>query len=178
MGLDDHRFALASPTRPSATSKKSFSNVSWPILACMSFVLGPCSPPRFSAGDRNTPIAPSSNCVFHCVIWLPCTSYFSTSSASVLSPFNAAKATFALNAAVWFRLGLLIALLLCGRYPRPFEQVLHLNASLILPSQLSLSEGEYRGYLAVGAPDGSAIGRSQEGKSRRGIDEASFPLNV
>src|SRR5450759_47549 len=107
MGLDDHRFALASPTRPSATSKKSFSNVSWPILACMSFVLGPCSPP-----------------------------YFSTSSASVLSPFNAAKATFALNAAVWFRLGLLIALLLCGRYPRPFEQVLHLNASLIFPSQL------------------------------------------
>src|SRR5450755_2616580 len=136
MGLDNHRFALASPTRPSATSKKSFSNVSWPILACMSFVLGPCSPPRFSAGDRNTPIAPSSNCVFHCVIWLPCTSYFSTSSASVLSPFNAARATFALNAAVWFRLGLLIALLLCGRYPRPFEQVLHLNASLIFPSQL------------------------------------------
>jgi hypothetical protein len=37
-------------------------------------------------------------------------------------------------------------------------------------------KGEYRGYLAVDAPDGSAIGRSQEGKSRHGIDEASFLL--
>jgi diguanylate cyclase len=46
------------------------------------------------------------------------------------------KATLALNAAVWFRLGLLIALILCGRYPRPSEQVLHLNASLIFPSPL------------------------------------------
>ena len=36
------------------------------------------------------------------MIWLPCTSYFAASSASVLSPFSAAKATFALNAAVWF----------------------------------------------------------------------------
>jgi hypothetical protein len=81
--------------------------------------VGPFSVPRFSAGDRNTPIAPPSNCVSHCVIWLPCTSYFSANSASVLSPFIAAKATFALNAAVWFRLGLLIALLLCGRYPSP-----------------------------------------------------------
>lgn len=34
------------------------------------------------------------------------------------------------------------------------------------------------GYLAVGAPDGSAIGRSQEGKSRRRIEEASFPLSI
>jgi hypothetical protein len=39
-----------------------------------------------------------------------------------------------------------------------------------------LSENEYRGYLAVGAPGGSAIGRSQEGESRRGIEDASFPL--
>ena len=41
-----------------------------------------------------------------------------------------------------------------------------------------LPESEYRGDLAVGASDGSAIGRSQEGKSRRGIEEASFSLNV
>jgi len=29
----DHRLALASSMRPSARSKKSFSNASWPILA-------------------------------------------------------------------------------------------------------------------------------------------------
>jgi hypothetical protein len=33
-------------------------------------------------------------------------------------------------------LGLLIALLLCGRYPRPSAQVLRLDASLIFPGQL------------------------------------------
>src|SRR6266446_5216263 len=112
--LDDHRFALASPTRPSATSKKSTSSASCPILACISFAVGPCSVPRFSAGDRNTPIAPSSNCVFHCTTWLACTSYFSASSASVLSPFSAANATFALNVAVWFLLGLFITAPLSG----------------------------------------------------------------
>jgi hypothetical protein len=31
--LIDHRFALASPTRPSAPDKKSFSIESWPIFA-------------------------------------------------------------------------------------------------------------------------------------------------
>src|SRR5882724_7863540 len=138
MRLDDHRFALASPTRPSATSKKSTSSASCPILACISLVLGPCSGPRFSAGDMNTPIAPSSNCVFHCVIWLACTSNFT--------------ATFALNAAVWFRLGLLIALLLCGRYPRPSEQVIHLYASPVLPSQLSPTQGEFQCSLTRGPP--------------------------
>ena len=39
----------------------------------------------------------------------PFSSNFSASSVSVLSPFKAATATFALNAAVWFLLGLLIA---------------------------------------------------------------------
>ena len=41
-----------------------------------------------------------------------------------------------------------------------------------------LSEGKCRGYFTVGASDGSAIDRSQEGKRRRGVEEASFPLNV
>jgi hypothetical protein len=30
---------------------------------CISFAVGPWSAPHFSAGDMNTPIAPSSNCV-------------------------------------------------------------------------------------------------------------------
>jgi hypothetical protein len=37
----DHRFALASSIRPSATAKKSFSIASCPIFACRSFTLGP-----------------------------------------------------------------------------------------------------------------------------------------
>jgi hypothetical protein len=35
-----------------------------------------------------------------------------------------------------------------------------------------------RGYLAVGAPGDSDIRRSQEGGSRRGSEDAPFPLNV
>jgi len=37
----DHRLALASSTRPSARSKKSFSNANWPIFACNSLMSGP-----------------------------------------------------------------------------------------------------------------------------------------
>jgi hypothetical protein len=33
----DHRFALSKPALPSAPSKKSFSSVSSPILACSDF---------------------------------------------------------------------------------------------------------------------------------------------
>jgi RHS repeat-associated protein len=44
--------------------------------------------------------APTASLVFQSVIWLGCTSNCSASSASALSPFRAAKATFALKAAV------------------------------------------------------------------------------
>jgi hypothetical protein len=37
MGAVDYRFALSNPTLMSALSKKSFSSVSWPILACKVF---------------------------------------------------------------------------------------------------------------------------------------------
>src|SRR5450759_3022720 len=99
VGSVDHFFTLASSKRPSATAKKSISNACWPILACMSFTLGPVFS-RFSAGVRNTPMAASINCARHWAIWLPCRSNFSASSAKVLSSFKAATATFALNAAV------------------------------------------------------------------------------
>ncbi len=57
----DHRFALGnSPALPSAPSKKSFSSVSSPILACSAFKsTGAASPP--GAAEPNTPAAPSSN---------------------------------------------------------------------------------------------------------------------
>src|ERR1035441_2513900 len=45
---------------------------------------------------------------FHSVIWFGCTSNCCASSARVLSPLRAAKATFDLNAAVWFRRGRLL----------------------------------------------------------------------
>ena len=54
MFMIDHRFALDPPMRPSALSKKSFSNANRPIFACISLVsisvlLG-ASPPKADAG--------------------------------------------------------------------------------------------------------------------------------
>src|SRR5882757_5455140 len=99
----DHRLALSKPALPSATSKKSFSSVSSPILAWSDFtsIGGGLAP--VPAADPNTPAAPSWSCVFHCVIWLGCTSKCCASSATVFWPLIAANATFALNAGVWFR---------------------------------------------------------------------------
>src|SRR5690606_42012027 len=39
----NHRFALSRPALLSAPSKKSFSSVSWPILACRVFKIGRAS---------------------------------------------------------------------------------------------------------------------------------------
>src|SRR2546425_10274624 len=63
----NHRFALSNPALVSAPSKKSFSSVSSPILACSDFtsmagVAGAMLP------DPKTPEAPPSNCAFHAVI--------------------------------------------------------------------------------------------------------------
>src|SRR5216110_1614258 len=65
----DHRFALSNPALVSAPSKKSFSSVSSPILACSDFtstagVIGAVLP------TPNTSAAPPSSCAFHVVIWL------------------------------------------------------------------------------------------------------------
>src|SRR5467141_266457 len=63
----DHRFALSKPALPSAPSKKSFSSVSSPILACSDFtsiagVAGAALP------GPKTLEAPPSSCAFHAVI--------------------------------------------------------------------------------------------------------------
>jgi hypothetical protein len=63
----DHRFALSNPALVSAPSKKSFSNVSSPILACNDFTsiaggAGAALP------SPKTPEAPPSSCPFHAVI--------------------------------------------------------------------------------------------------------------
>jgi hypothetical protein len=63
----DHRFALSNLALVSAPSKKSFSSVSSPILACSDFtstagVAGAMLP------DPKTPEEPPSNCAFHAVI--------------------------------------------------------------------------------------------------------------
>src|SRR3981189_1950151 len=99
----DHRFALSNPALVSAPSKKSFSSVSSPILACSDFTStaggsAPLPPP-----GPKTSAAPPSSCAFHDVIWFGCTSNCSASWASVRSPLTAARATFALKAGVWFR---------------------------------------------------------------------------
>src|SRR6202011_613241 len=100
----DHRFALSSPALLSAPSKKSFSSVSSPILACSDFtstagVLGAVLP------DPKMSEALPSSCAFQVVIWLGWTSKCSASWPSVRSPLMAASATLALKAGVWFRRG-------------------------------------------------------------------------
>jgi hypothetical protein len=97
----NHRFALSKPALLSAPSKKSFSSVSSPILACRDFTSTGGSAGRLSW--PNTSAARLSNCSFHCAIWLAWTSKRLASSASVCSPLIAAKATLDLKAGEWFR---------------------------------------------------------------------------
>src|ERR1700685_3218012 len=80
VGAVDHRFALSMPALMSAPSKKSFSNASWPILACSALRSTVGSSGR---GSRpNTSAALASSWFFQSVIWLGCTSCCCASSAS------------------------------------------------------------------------------------------------
>src|SRR6202022_2582133 len=130
----DHRFALSHPALVSAPSKKSFSRVSSPILACSDFTstagVAGVPPPGPKISE-----ALASSCDFHAVIWLGWTSKCSASWAMVRSPLTAARATFALKAAEWFRRGRLlmvspvhgdhrrcqaeIPLIVLSKFPRP-----------------------------------------------------------
>ena len=97
------------PPRPSlpfgrgSTSKgfrqKSFSTVSWPILACSVFTSASRSAAPREVFLANTSGRLSLACRFHCTITLGCTSCLAASSASVLSPTSASRATLALNSA-------------------------------------------------------------------------------
>src|SRR3954463_13632647 len=106
MGAGDHRFALRRPALLSAPDKKSLVSVSSPILACSVFT-STAGAADFGS-QPNTLAAPSRSWAFQAVIWLGWTSNCRASSASVFSPFTAAKATFALKAGVWFRRGRLL----------------------------------------------------------------------
>src|SRR6201991_3566598 len=64
----DHRFALSNPALVSAPSKKSFSSVSSPILACSDFTSTTGSAAALPAAGPNTSAAPPSSCAFHDVI--------------------------------------------------------------------------------------------------------------
>src|ERR1700682_3863562 len=103
----DHRFALSHPALVSEPSKKSFSSVSSPILACSDFTstagVGGVPPPGPKISE-----ALASSCDFHVAIWLGWTSKCSASWAMVRSPLTAARATFALKAGEWFRRGRLL----------------------------------------------------------------------
>src|SRR3954471_9453096 len=98
----DHRFALSRPALLSAPDKKSLVSVSSPILACSVFTSMEFAASPFGSVP-NTPAAPSRSCAFQLVIWFGCTSNCCASSASVFSPFTAARANFALKAGLWFR---------------------------------------------------------------------------
>src|ERR1039457_2728761 len=69
----DHLLALSSPALVSARSKKSFSSVSSPILACIR-VTSTLTDSDSLLSSPNTPAARSCNRIFHSVIWLGCTS--------------------------------------------------------------------------------------------------------
>src|ERR1035438_3451619 len=103
----NHLFTLSNPALVSAPSKKSFSRVNWPILACKDFTSTVVVASSAFASPK-TPAAPSRSWLFHCVIWLACTSNCSASSESVFSLLSAAKATLALNTAEWFLRGRLL----------------------------------------------------------------------
>src|SRR5215218_5277620 len=63
----DHRFALSNPALVSAPSRKSFSSVSSPILACSDFTsIAGADGAAFP--DPKTPEAPPSNWAFQAVI--------------------------------------------------------------------------------------------------------------
>ncbi|SDP54676.1 hypothetical protein SAMN05660330_03133 [Desulforhopalus singaporensis] len=100
MATVDHRSALSNPALLSALSKKSFSRVNYPILACKTLRSGTGSLPE---SLPNTVAACLVSYRFQVVIWLGCTSHSSVNSAKVFSPRNAARATFALKLAGWLR---------------------------------------------------------------------------
>src|SRR6266849_3730027 len=64
----DHRFALSNPALVSAPSKKSFSTVSSPLLACSDFTSMAGSAAALPPPGPNTSAAPPSSCAFHEVI--------------------------------------------------------------------------------------------------------------
>src|SRR3977135_597871 len=67
MSTVDHRFALSNPALVSAPSKKSFSSVSSPILACSDFT-STAGAAVAGLPAPNTSEAPPSSCAFHVVI--------------------------------------------------------------------------------------------------------------
>src|SRR5258708_9674173 len=90
----DHRFALSNPALVSAPSKKSFSSVSSPILACTDFT-SPAGVTGAGLPVPNTLEAPPSSWAFQAVTCLGWTCKCSPNWASGRSPSNSASATFA-----------------------------------------------------------------------------------
>src|SRR5206468_8936153 len=68
VGTVDHRFALSNPALVSAPSKKSFSSVSSPILACSDFTSMAAGAAPLPPPGPKTSAAPPSSCAFHDVI--------------------------------------------------------------------------------------------------------------
>ncbi len=110
----DHSFARADrPALPSAADKNP-SLTSARQSSHEGFSHTPPAPLRLGGVAEHTGSAiqqlPAPLLGGLWVIWLGCTSNCRAHSASVLSPWMAAKATFALNAGLWFRRGRLAML--------------------------------------------------------------------
>src|SRR5262245_9862841 len=70
----DQRLAFSNPALLSAPSKKSFSSVSSPILACRAFTSTVGADRAAPPTGPNTSAAPPSSCPFQVVIWFGWTS--------------------------------------------------------------------------------------------------------
>src|SRR4051794_22893156 len=96
----DHRPPRPPAPEPGLRRKKTPPPVNCPIFSYNSDILGPSAGSGVALPASNTPGAPSSRAFFQAWIWLECTPNRLDSSATVASPFRAARATFALNSAV------------------------------------------------------------------------------
>ncbi len=103
----DHRFALSSPALLSAPSKKSFSSVNCPILACSALRSTGGARPGAAGRRRRRQRAPATGASTRS----PGSGGRRASARSRQSSCRRAKAstaTLALNAGEWFRRGLLL----------------------------------------------------------------------
>ena len=109
----NHCLALSNPALLSAPSKKSFSRGNGLIFACRTFESASDGPEGLNSPSlAKSPATFSSACWRNWMIWLGCSSNCSASSATVLSPLKAAKATLARNSGEKVLRGRLIEMLL------------------------------------------------------------------
>ena len=93
----DHRYPTTVAQRPKALAKQTFSTVNCPSFSCSSLISASRAVSLRDTALENTSGRPSFAWRFHCAIMFGWTSGLAASSARVLSPTSASRATRALN---------------------------------------------------------------------------------